>query len=688
MRFRFLILSTLALALLPIQVKADELPLLTTVRQIRSLPAREAGLGYPVRLAAVLTHNEPKDASIFVQDQTGGVYCSLLARDLRADMHDGQELLLEGITGPGKYLPMLIVRRLTVLGEGNLPQARPTPFEELITGQQDSQRVEVRGVVRSFHPQGQDYFVMKISMGGGRLDLIVEDPMPANLDRWVGGVVRAQGICGAEFNTQRQLYGVHLVLHLKDVIPEQPLENHPFEAETRPIQSVWQFDPASRTNGRIKVAGTVVHNDRGGSFYIEDQTGGMEIVGDESNSLAAGDRVEVLGFPVWGEYTPRLEDITLRRTGRGPLPQPANLTAGQLLDGRHNARLVRLNAELVDLSRGPEDAILMLKADSLLFSARLASANWQRVASLRKGSQLAVTGICLSQMGKYQFGLVNPHALSFDLQLRGPEDISLVKAAPWWTLQRLGLLLAGILALLITAACWVALLRHRVRCQTEMIGERLQAEAVLNERSRVAHELHDTVEQDLAAVALHLNVMTDYSAKLYPEMTDKLERVMHQVRRSQTNAHSAVWDLRSTTLTDRGLAAALRELLELTTESPGLHGQFTLLGQERRLSSVTEHHLLRLGGEALNNALRHASPRNLSASLEYNDQAVILRIEDDGCGFSPENTAPSSARFGIRGMRQRVAKIGARLTLLSAPGSGCLIEVRLPLIPTGATTLS
>ena len=261
-----------------------------------------------------------------------------------------------------------------------------------------------------------------------------------------------------------------------------------------------------------------------------------------------------------------------------------------------------------------------------------------------------------------------------------------MKAPPWWTLQRLQWLLAGVLTLLITAACWVALLRSRVRSQTEMIGERLQAEAALNERSRIAHELHDTVEQDLASVALHLNVMTDYSSKLYPEIKERLERVLHQIRRSQANAHSAVWDLRSTTLTDKGLAAALKELLELTAERLGLHGQFTLLGQERRLPSVTEHHLLRLGGEALNNVLHHASPKHLSASIEYNDQEVILRIQDDGCGFTPENTDQASPRFGIRGMRQRAAKIGARLTLLSAPGSGCLVEVKLPMAPTLASS--
>ena len=687
--YRYLFISALAIQLLPSQVYADKLPVLTTVRQIRNLPTKEAGLGYPVRLTAVLTHNEPKNAYFFVQDQTGGVFCTLSPQDLREDLHDGQEMLLEGTTDPGSYLPILNVDRLTVLGEGKLPKARPTQFDELITGHQDCQRVEVRGVVRSVNQKKEpDYFVIKISTGGGRLDLIVEDTMPANLDRWVGGVVRAQGICGAEFNTQRQLYGVHLILHMNDVILEQTPENNPFEAETCPIHRVMQFDPAARPNGRIKVAGIVVHNEQGGSLYIEDQTGGMVIIGSEANSLAEGDRVEVLGFPVWGEYTPCLEDVTIRRTGSGPPPQPTNVTAGQLLDAHHNTRLVQLNAELVDLSRDPDQVILMLKADSLLFPARLGAANWGKAASLRKGSQLTVNGICLSHMVKYQFAHINPRAVSFDLLLRGPEDISVVKAAPWWTLQRLEWLLAGVLTLLIAAACWVALLRYRVRCQTDIIGERLQAEAALNERSRIAHELHDTVEQDLAAVALHLNVMTDYSSKLYPDIREKLERVLHQIRRSQANAHSAVWDLRSTTLTEKGLAAALNELLELSAERLGLRGQFSLLGQERRLPSVTEHHLLRLGGEALNNVLRHASPRNLSVSLEYNNQEVILRIQDDGCGFTPENTDQTNARFGIRGMRQRAAKIGARLTLLSAPGSGCLIEVKLPLIPSFAATPS
>jgi len=669
-----LILTTL---LVPGKIHAEELPVLTSVSQIRFLSEKEAARGYPVRLTAVITCKRTGECWGFIQDSSAAVGCLWSSLGISEKAHPGQEVALEGTTSAGDYIPIVMADRMTVLRDAAIPEAKPARLEDLMTGLTDCQRVEVRGIVRFVRPSGPDCFELGLATGGGKLQVFVSDPEPGKPELWVNGMVRVTGICAGFFSKNRQLYAIHLnSSHTSDIVFEESPPHDPYAAKSRSIRSIMQFAPDSPPNRMTKVSGTVVYHMSNGSFYLEDETGGVEIQSIQKDHLAIGDLVEVLGFPAWGEYTPRLEDAVFRRVGNGQIPRPTQVTAEQLLVCEHDARLVRLEGALVDQSRAGDQHIFVIKSGTELFNASIPSTDAPKPA-LTNGSLLSLTGICRIHLGERKSSK-DIRASSFELFLRRPADIQVLREASWWTLRRLLALLAGVSILLGGAMGWVSMLRYRVRRQTAIISERLQAEASLKERSRIARELHDTVEQDLAAVAMHLNVVTDHASKLPVDVRESLHAAFHQIRRSQGNAHDAVWDLRSTTLTENGLAAALGEFVNLAADRMDGVAEFILRGKERRLPSVTEHHLLRLCGEAINNALRHASPQHLTVSLEYNDQAVFLLIQDDGCGFNPDALNPGSDHFGILGMRERASKIGARLTLQSAAGSGSLVKVELP----------
>jgi signal transduction histidine kinase len=221
------------------------------------------------------------------------------------------------------------------------------------------------------------------------------------------------------------------------------------------------------------------------------------------------------------------------------------------------------------------------------------------------------------------------------------------------------------------------MLRHRVRLQTAMIADRLRAEAALNERERIARELHDTVEQDLAAIGMHFEVITDRALELEPMARENFEAAVRQVRRSQADMHRAVWDLRSGTLVERGLAAALEEAFRLNAAHSGAVLECEQQGDVRRFPGVIEHHLLRIGQEAISNAVHHAAPKKIRILLRYDDETVTMQVEDDGCGFDFEAHSQNSLRFGLIGMRERADRIGARLSIQSTPGAGTTVEVIL-----------
>jgi len=666
------------LALLLPRARAGDLPTLTTVGQIRALSEEEAAFSYPVHLSAVVTYCRSKLSWFTIQDETGACACIKASAAVNFEAHPGQVVMVEGWSSPGGYVSNIVASRIVVTGSAPLPEAKPMRYEQMMSGQQACQRVEVRGVVRTIYQQGRQQFVMQIASGGGKLPTVIEGLAPAHPEQWIDSVVRVRGVCSSTFNKQRQLCGVGLsALTLDDVVREEYPPAEPYSAPAKPIRQIMQFVQGSAHDRRIKVSGTVLYHQPGQSFFIEDQTSGLEVLSREAGTLHVGDRVEVLGFPLWSEYSfPRLEDAVFRRVGRGLPLKPIDVTVSQLLEGQLDRRLVRLQAQLVEQSRRKGEELLVMKAGGILFNARLSPSD-DGVASLANDSILSLAGICRLQMGEHRPVLGDWPVSAFELLLPSPEDVRVVKPPDWWTQQRVGWLLAVVTSLFVGAMCWVAMLRHRVRLQTAIISDRLRAEAALNERERIARELHDTVEQDLAAIGMHFEVITDRALELEPMVRENFEAAVRQVRRSQADMHHAVWDLRSGTLVEWGLGPALEEALRSSAAHCGAVPECQEYGPVRRLPGVIEHHLLRIGQEAITNAVHHAAPKKISVVLRYEGDTLIMRVEDDGCGFDVEARSQNTARFGLMGMRERVERIGGRLSVQSTPGAGSVVEVVL-----------
>ena len=101
-------------------------------------------------------------------------------------------------------------------------------------------------------------------------------------------------------------------------------------------------------------------------------------------------------------------------------------------------------------------------------------------------------------------------------------------------------------------------------------------------------------------------------------------------------------------------------------------------GQRRRLAPRTENELLRIGQEAITNAIKHASPRRIEVRLVFREKQVELIVSDDGVGFDPKRAVAGCGRFGLVGMRERAAQLGAELEITSEPGRGSRIGLRAP----------
>lgn len=206
-----------------------------------------------------------------------------------------------------------------------------------------------------------------------------------------------------------------------------------------------------------------------------------------------------------------------------------------------------------------------------------------------------------------------------------------------------------------------------------------QFSAVLAERNRMAREIHDTLAQGFVGIGLQLQAVGKM-LKAAPEAAQQhLDLAQKMVNHSLSEARRTVWNLRAQALEGGDLAAALAETAKQMTAGTSVHTQVRISGDVRPLASGVENHLLRIGQEALTNALKHGKPKTIRIALLYEANRVQLQVEDDGCGFDADKVASSQdGHFGLTGMRERIAGLKGELQLSSQKDAGTTVVASIP----------
>jgi len=476
-----LVLATPTFSQQPSAPAAQDRTLLTEASQVRGLTVEQAQLGYRVRLHAVVTYFNPSEGDMFVQDSTAGIWVNVL--DTKQSAAPGDLVDLEGISSAPDFAPQVGNPHWSIVGRAPMPTARRVSFHSMASTIEDSQWVEVEGVVRSASAEDQ-HLSLTVVTEDGRLTVIIPGVRESEGRKLVDARVQLRGACGALFNEKRQLTGVLLyVPSLAEVRVEEPPPTDPFAAPLRTVASVLQFSPKERVDRRVRVRGVVTLQRPGGALFLQDQTGGLYVESDDAVSTVPGDLVDVLGFPAPGPYAPILEDAVVRKLGTAPVPMAATVSAEQALTGKFDAQVVRIEGRLLDLTRVDGEHSLILQQGSVGFIAFLSdtkSNHW--VTSLPEGSRLQLIGVCVAQ------GDRKGVAPSFRIYLRSSEDIVVAARPPWLTVAR-ALFLAGLLAILVVAAiAWATALSRRVEGQTGLLLSRLQRIAEVEERYRLLFE--------------------------------------------------------------------------------------------------------------------------------------------------------------------------------------------------------
>jgi len=265
-------------------------------------------------------------------------------------------------------------------------------------------------------------------------------------------------------------------------------------------------------------------------------------------------------------------------------------------------------------------------------------------------------------------------------------DLAQHGGVPWPAVAAVAVGAAGVLLSIAYVGTIVRQSRERQRLLEQLQATRAELATaerqagMLAERQRLARDIHDTLSQGFASVVLLLEAATESLATGRP-VDRHIAQALRSARDNLAESRRVVWALRPRPLAKQSLPEALKELTGRLAEETGLRTEATITGTERPLDAEVEAALLRVAQEALANIRKHAAASQVTLTLSYLDDLVVLDVADDGAGFDPAPTMAAAGGLGLRAMQERATQLGGRLTIESAPGEGTTIAIELPAPP-------
>jgi signal transduction histidine kinase len=214
--------------------------------------------------------------------------------------------------------------------------------------------------------------------------------------------------------------------------------------------------------------------------------------------------------------------------------------------------------------------------------------------------------------------------------------------------------------------------------QAELAEAERQA-GILEERQRLARDIHDTLTQGFASIVMLLEAAEESLGRQHPAGRH-VERALQSARDNLAESRRLVWALRPEALADTPLPVALERLARQLSDETGIRADTVVTGTIRSLDAEQETALLRVAQESLANVRKHAQAMRVTVTLSYMDDVTVLDIQDDGVGFRPpvESEAAPDGGLGLRAMRERVEEIGGTVSVESASGEGTTVVAHLP----------
>ena len=561
------------------------------------------------------------------------------------------------------------------------------PLTEVLDGLHDYEagvELEVDVTDAFADPLGGDplnYFLI-LEEDGKSLYMPVDDDFLAGRSAYglVGSRIRVRGVpCLGSRQPNRSYSG--RIFHCPSIADLHVIRSgtdDPFAVPALPVLA--DFPPADYPRlGRRRVDARVLAVWGGDNLLVSAGSNRlMRVSLARADPPRCGDTVELAGVPETDTYRLNLSRAVWRPSA-AELPRDDSVVdvAADRIEFAYYGRVVRFRGR-VRTAAEPKGGLMVESAGRLV---RVETDAFEPGYTLpEKDSEVEVTGVCVFLVAPWRPTAPFPEIEGFTIVPRSAADIRVVAAPPWWTPARFLAVLALLVALLIGVAIWNRALQTLAhRRGRELMRERLGAvrsKLQVVERTRLAVELHDTLSQTLAGVAMQIETAQQFPEGASPELLEHLDIADRALDSCREELRNCLYDLRSDTLNERDLSAAIRKTLLPHCANVELVIRFNV--PRRLLSDNAVHSLLQIIRELALNGIRHGGATRIKVAGSYEDGKLLFSVADNGRGFDPD-TRPGVAQghFGLQGVRERVGGLNGRFTIESAPGKGAKATVSI-----------
>ena len=690
----------LALATDKMTSAAALLALVTTFGQlIDELAAHRQSFDFDVtaQIALLSTNDHPR-AEVFGPYRTNcwrTILVPLPEKDSAA-LRSGDRVRLVGrydstVQGKSDTTPpsAFTIARAENLGRASFPEPRRTTGGEIANGLHLHKVVSVSGVLAAIaRDESNPHFLwLVVRTDKGKLNALTTDT-EFSIDELNGlkdAEIDLTGYSSATWGWRRFL-GYFLMVFGREGLkitkspPASPFDDIPATPDMKGLH-------------RTRTSGTLIGIGRRDAFIRED--GGMFLpVTLETGSTPprVGTHVEVAGFAEPDQNNIRLVEAVMRPTGGPPArPEPAQdldpaLLSGERMKAELYGRIVRIRGTLTDPGIPlPEARSLIVRCGRQTVPLDITALCGQLDARLCGGCEVEVCGICSVVFEGGTIGTAFPEFKGILVIPRTAEDVRILRHAPWWTPARLLTAIGVILAGLLGAFVWVfALHRLAERRGRELFEERRAreeerrtreiAELRMQDRTRLAVELHDTISQNLTGATMQMGTAAQLLETDAPEAARHIDIATRTLDSCRQELRNCIWDLRNNTLDVPDLNEAIRLTIQRLVGEIELQIRFNI--RREALSDNTVHALMRIVRELATNAVRHGAAKTVRVAGALEDGILRFSVTDDGRGFDPDRRPGlNEGHFGLQGVEERVSELGGEMKITSSPGKGTRVAI-------------
>jgi signal transduction histidine kinase len=682
---------------------------LTTVWQVKS-GVDEGAVPSPVQIRGVVTYARYPTYKLFVQDATGGIYCSRPHQG--PEPASGDEVEVTGVRGVGDFAPIVEKTHVRMLRRAPLPQPEKLPGQEIVSQRFDSRWVELEGIVHSVKRTRNGELMVRLRVNRDIVRAYIPPPAEGALpDYPIESKVRVRGVYGVLANEAHQIVGVKVFVPSSKYVEVIAGPDFSAPIQRQKVRSLMQFSGHDSPDERVRIEGVFTAGNAS-VLYVQDETGGVMVSPAEPTQARPGDLISVTGFLSVREYSPILIDADIQPIGHAEA-KPAEVLYDDAIKGRFQAQLVRTEAFLVDSKTQGRGTSLVLQAGPSLFNARYPFSDGRIHFPLpEKGDLLQITGICQNDV---RMDNTNLRSVGFEILLRSPDDVKVIRRASWWTAQHLFAVLIGMTLATLGALAWSMLLRRTVNQQTATIQAQLTRSKLLAESAQAAnrakgdflanmsHEIRTPMNGIIGMTELALDAdgaeLKEYLG-LVLQSADALMLILNDILDySKIEAGKVMLDP-----TTFALESLLREAMGILAPSARKKGLEFRLGVDAGLPRNVIADSLRLRQILLNlvgNAIKFTASGEVAVEVtrkrfEPGADSLHFAVRDTGIGLPPERKnklfqafeqadSSTTRKYGGTGLGLAISAalvqlMGGRIWVESTAGVGSTFHFTIALV--------